>query len=218
MGFTRRRQRHVDVDRRAVRGFRHADRVSHRRTPVAALGDIAVIAKARHELAPGAANARHFPAGRAGFARETKAGQRRTDHVKGVGGAAAVSGGVGQRADHFEELDHRTRPAVRHDHRQRIFVARPHVSKLDVEAVDLGDELRQRVQPCLTMAPDVTGAPVFADFLDVGERGALAPILGCLALGPTGIGQAAAQIGDGGFRNLETERADGTHCSLLVFI
>ena len=62
------------------------------------------------------------PACRRRLAREAEAGQRRAHDVEGVGGVAAVRGGVGQRFDDLVELDDRTRPAVRDDQRQGVGV------------------------------------------------------------------------------------------------
>ena len=75
------------------------------------------------------------------------AGHRRDDDVERVLGIAAVGRRVGQRADDVEHLDDRARPAVRDDQRQRVRVRRPDMDEVDVEAVDLGQELRERVQP-----------------------------------------------------------------------
>jgi hypothetical protein len=63
--------------------------------------------------------------------------------VEGVCLAAFVPGGVGERLDDLQLLDDRAGPAVRDDERQRVLVARPDVEEVDVEAVDLGGEVRQ---------------------------------------------------------------------------
>ena len=77
-----------------------------------------------------------------------------------------MRGRVGERADGLEQLDHRARPAVRHDQRQRVLVRRLHVDEVDVHPVDLGLELRQRVQPRLAPAPVVLRRPVAGELLD----------------------------------------------------
>jgi hypothetical protein len=59
-----------------------------------------------------------------------------------VRSVAAVRRGVGQSIDDLELLDDRARPAVIDDERQRVLVLRPNVDEVDVQAVDLGDELR----------------------------------------------------------------------------
>src|SRR3712207_8423125 len=46
-----------------------------------------------------------------------------------------------------ELLDDRSRPAVVDDQGQRVRVRRADVHEVDVEPIDLGDELRQLVQP-----------------------------------------------------------------------
>ena len=80
--------------------------------------------------------------------------------MEGILGAAAVRGRVGQRADGVEQLDDGAGPAVRHDQRQRVLVLGLDVDEVDLHAVDLGRELRQRVQLRLGLAPVVLGRPV----------------------------------------------------------
>jgi len=80
--------------------------------------------------------------------------------VEGILGAAAMGGGVDERVDGLEQLHHRAGPTMGHDQRQRIGMARLHVDEVDVEAVDLGDELRQGIEPRLGLAPVVAAAPV----------------------------------------------------------
>ena len=58
--------------------------------------------------------------------------------------APAMRRRIGQRIDDLHLLDDRAGPAVRDDHRQRIFMLRAHVNEMNVEPVDLGDEVRQR--------------------------------------------------------------------------
>src|SRR5690349_23422537 len=55
----------------------------------------------------------------------------------------------GQRIDDFQLLDDRSRPTVRDDQRQRVRLLRLDVDEMDVDAVDGGDELRQRGEPAL---------------------------------------------------------------------
>ena len=50
-------------------------------------------------------------------------------------------------------------PAVRDDQRQRVLVLRPDVDEVDVEPVDLGRELRERVELRLEPAPSRSRSP-----------------------------------------------------------
>ena len=59
-----------------------------------------------------------------------------------VGRVTTVCRWVDQRPEDVEELDHRARPTVRDDQRQRVGVRRPRVDEVEVLAVDLGLELR----------------------------------------------------------------------------
>ena len=60
----------------------------------------------------------------------------------------------------FSLLDDRAGPPVRDDQRQRIFVLRTNVNEMNVLPVDLGQELRYRVELRLALAPVVIGRPV----------------------------------------------------------
>ena len=84
--------------------------------------------------------------------------------------------GVGERLDDLELLDHRTRPAVRDDQWQRVFMLGPDVDEVDVQPVDFGDEVRYGVEPLLDLAPVILGLPVAQNLLDGLERHALREI------------------------------------------
>ena len=113
-----------------------AHQVRDEGTHVAALGDIAVIAEATHQLRPRACGAGGLPAELGRLAREAVARQGRQHQVERVLGGAAVGGRVGEGADGLEELDDRAGPAVGHDQRQRVLVRRPDVDEVDLDPVD----------------------------------------------------------------------------------
>ena len=82
-----------------------------------------------------------------GRCRESVARHRRNHDVEGVGGRSRrVPSGSVERLDDLHLLDDRTGPPVRDDDRQRVLVLRAHVDEVNVEPIDLGDELRERVQ------------------------------------------------------------------------
>jgi hypothetical protein len=56
--------------------------------------------------------------------------------MEGILRPSAVGGGIRQRLDHLQQLDHRSRPAVRHDERQGIRVRRAHMDEMSVDPVD----------------------------------------------------------------------------------
>ena len=66
--------------------------------------------------------------------------------MEGVGRAGAVGRGIGERINDLQLFDDRAWSPVRDDQRQGIFVFRTNVNEMNVEAIDLGDELRQGVQ------------------------------------------------------------------------
>ena len=161
-----------------------AHQVRDEGTHVAALGDVAGVAEAVHQLRPRACGAAGVPAELGRLAGEAVAGQGRQHQVECVLGGAAVRGRVGQRADGLQQLDDRAGPAVRHDQRQRVLMPRPDVDEVDVHPVDLGRELRQRVQSRLARAPVVLGRPVAGERLDRRQLHALRPVGDELPGGP----------------------------------
>jgi hypothetical protein len=99
-------------------------------------------------------------------------------------------------------------PAVGHDQRQSVLVRRPDVDQVDVHPVDLGRELRQRVESRLARAPVVLGRPEARERLERGQLHALRPVGDELSRGPARGGDAAA-LGELLLRDLDPERADG---------
>ena len=185
-----------------------AHRVGDLGADVAALRDVPGVAEAVHQLGPGLSDADGAPAELGRLVGEAVAGDGRQHEVERVLGASAVCGGVGEWADGLEQLDDRARPAVRHDQRQRVLVRRLHMDEVDVEPVDLGFELRLRVQSSLAPPPVVLGCPVVGERLGGRQLHALRPI-GDEFLGrPASRTDAAAQLVDLLLRNLDSERAD----------
>jgi hypothetical protein len=115
---------------------------------------------------------------------------------------------VGQRADHVQHLDDGTRPAVGDDERQSVLLGRPHVDEVDVEAVDLGQELREGVEPRFEPPEVVFVGPVPDELTHRGQRHPLREVGDGLLLGPAGSQEPAAKIVDGILRDVDIERAD----------
>ena len=90
---------------------------------------------------------------------------------------------IGQRIDDLQLLDDRAGPSVRDEERQRILVLRANVNEMDVQAVDLGDEVRQGLQLLLALAPVVLVRPVARECLHRRELRALRLIVDGLLLG-----------------------------------
>ena len=200
---------HVGVDAEQSRWLLDGHHVGDDGAPVAALRDVVGVAKAFHQLDPGRRDAVGGPAGVARLARVPVVRYRRDHHVEGVVGAAAVRGGVGERVDDPQQLDDRAGPAVRDDDRQRVLVIRADVDEVDVEAVDLGHEVRQRLQSLLAFAPVVRGGPVAREFLHHLQLHALGVVGDRLPVGPSGVLDARAQVTEfrpGGHR--DRERSD----------
>ena len=79
---------------------------------------------------------------------------------------------------------------MREDQRQRVGLGRADVQEVDRLTVDLGDELRQFVQPRLVGAPVEAVGPVGGQALEMVERDAAAPTVARRSLRPARAGQA----------------------------
>src|SRR3982751_3073854 len=114
--------------------------------PVSALRDVARVAEALHQHCPRAADAIQVPARLGRSIREAEARERRNYNVERVLGLAAVRRRIGEWTNELDLLEDGTWPTVRDDQRQCVWMSRPDVDEVDVEAVDLGLELGKGVQ------------------------------------------------------------------------
>ena len=81
------------------------------------------------------------------------------------------------------------------------------MDEVDVDPVDLGRELRQRVELRLHLAPVVVGLPVARELLQRRQLHALRPIFDELLAGPARRGDAAAELVEVLLRDLDVEGA-----------
>ena len=208
-GASQRRHEQVRVDADQPLGCLASHRVGDAGAHVAALGDIPGVAESAHELGPGPCGPAQVPADLDRLARETVARQRGQNEMERILGTAAVRGRVRQGADGVDQLHDGAGPAMGHDQRQRVLVRRPDVDEVDVHPVDLGRELRERVQPRLAGAPVVLGRPVANERLQRRQLHALRPIGGELSRRPARRLDPAAQLLELLLWNPSLERADG---------
>src|SRR5688572_4171483 len=81
-----------------------------------------------------------------------------------------------------------------YDDRQGIFMLRADMDEVDVEPVDLGDEIGQRVQSGLARAPVIGACPIMGEGLASSELDALRPIVDRLAFRPSGGVDTALEV------------------------
>ena len=182
---------------------------------IAALHAEALVAQPAHQLDERLADADIVPPGFAGRAGKAEARQRRHHHVERVLRLAAMRHRIGQRPDHVEELDDGARPAVDQQQRGSVFLGRLHMDEVDVLAVDLGGELRQRVDLSLGLAPvEAAQQPVHgAADIGVGRAGGPAAIDFARH---HGAGEAILEILQLGGGNVDLEGGDGGHFGYSV--
>ena len=175
-------------------------------SPVAALGDVALVTEALHQDDPGLGDADRVPAGLGWLPREAVARQGRNDEIERVGRAGSMRRGIGQRPDELQLLDRRAGPAMRHDQGQRILVLRAHVDEVHVDAIDLRDEVRERREARLEPAPVVLARPVASQGLDRLEPDALTGV--GLTVGQAGVGDPLTQVVKLGLSHVDLEWSD----------
>src|SRR5262249_29616784 len=97
---------------------------------------------------------------------------------------------------------------MRHDQRQRILMPRPDVDEVDLDPVDLGRELRKRVQSRLALAPVVLACPVAGEFPHRRQPHALRSVWDELLGGPARGCDARTQRLEFRLGDLDRERPD----------
>ncbi len=121
---------------------------------------------------------------------------------------APVRARVGERSHDLVELDHRPRPAMRHDDGQRAGFGRADVEEMDAEPVDFRPQRIPAVQHRLAAAPVVALAPVGAERLDASEARALRAVANGFPLGPSCGGEARVQVVECAIRDRDGRRPE----------
>ena len=205
---------HVDVNAGASAFVLHGDSGGHGSAPIAALGEVAVVADMPHQGIPYVGDLADAPAGGRRLAGEAVAGQRRAHDVKRIRWVVAGSG-IGQRHDHFVELRHGAGPAVGDEQRLGVRMGAGAVNEMDVQALDARGELRKAVEVRLAGAPVVVVQPIGAEVLRVGQRQALAPVVRRFGLRPARGGQAALEVVQLRIGDVDAELAYFAHLLFL---
>jgi hypothetical protein len=86
---------------------------------------------------------------------------------------------------------------------------RTNVNEMNVQAIDLGDEMRQRIQLRLAPAPIVISPPIAREPLNGRQLHALRFIRDRLPFRPSCRANAPAQVGKLLLRNVDAEGTDG---------
>ena len=104
--------------------------------------------------------------------------------MKGVGGVVAVGGRIGQRPDHLVELDHRARPAMGEDKRERTLVRRADVDELYVETSISVTNIGRAFNFASPFRQSLVRAPIADASLELRQLHALGLICDGLPIGP----------------------------------
>ncbi len=128
--------------------------------PVAALSAEAIVPELLHQLSQHVGHALGVVARLGRLARKAITGQGRDDDVEGIRRVSAVGSGVGQWTDQVRKLHERAGPAVHQQERHRVLVRGPFVDEVHVDAVDVGLEVVELVEPSLLSAPVESVLPI----------------------------------------------------------
>src|SRR6476469_5216199 len=96
--------------------------------------------------------------------------------MEGVFRPTAETSGIAEWPDDFHELHERSGPSVREDDWQGPGVLRPHMQKMNSEAVDSRPELGEGVDARLEAAPVVLVAPIGDQRAGCVQGNALRPV------------------------------------------
>ena len=135
----------VEVEPGHVGGVEVGNVGADDRTPIAALGAVALVTKLGHQRGEGTGNAARVPARLRCRTGEAVAGQRRRHHVECVPRLTAVSDRIGERPDHAEELGDRARPAVGQEEGQGPFMRGAGMDEVDPLPFDRSGVLGERL-------------------------------------------------------------------------
>jgi hypothetical protein len=102
--------------------------------------------------------------------------------MKGVLFRAAMRRGVHQRVDHMPNFQNGARPAMRQQQGHASWCS--DMQEVDIDTVNLGHALPQRIQQALAPPPIIGGLPMLHQGLDLGERRALPAIFIRLQIWP----------------------------------
>ena len=102
-----------------------------------------------------------------------------------------------------EELDDRARPPVRDDQRERVGLGRARVDEVHARAVDLGEEVVERVERRLGSPPVVLVAPVRDELDEIAAVGAVVPPGVGKLLREARAGEAFAEVDEIGFGDVD---------------
>ncbi len=188
-------------------GCQHAQRTGHHRAVVGAVHPVARVPEAAHERVVRTGDPGQGPPAVRHRVREAEARRVRHDDVERVLGAPAVGDRVGEPVDHVQVVDRRARVCVRQEQRRRVRVGRGDVDEVDRLAVDLGDEVRVRVEPLLDGSP-VERAPGVDGLLEVVVRRPVVPRVARGGLREAGVLETSGQVVQLGLGDLDAEGSD----------
>src|SRR5262249_18266085 len=98
--------------------------------------------------------------------------------------------------------------AVADDERKSLGILRTNVDEMNVQPINAGDELRQRIQLRFRLPPVVIGRPIARELLHGRQRHALRLVGDSLLLGPLRGRNAPSKVIELGLGGVEGEGAD----------
>ena len=127
---------------------------------------------------------------------EAEAGKGGHDHIEGVGGVAAVSGGVGEGTDDLLEVPEGPGPAVREDEGHGVRALAALVNKVDRHALEVDLVVVVGVDAGFGLAPIELVPPGVQERFEVLAVHAEAPVVVGEVGGEAGAIEAAVEVGD----------------------
>lgn len=146
---------------------------------------------------------------------EAEAGQRRHDHVEGVGGVAAERGRISERADHLAPVPEGPGPAVQEQQGDRRGALSLLADEVHGSATDVHRVVGVRVQLGLDAAPVESIGPVLDDRLREGCFEAVRPVVVVEVRREPGGAQPGSEVVEHVLLDVHDERLETTFGCLI---
>ena len=129
-------------------------------------------------------------------------------HIKGIFGASAEGGRIGEHGDYFRESKKRIGIAMGENDGERSRTFPSLVNKVDADAVNFSFEMRESIERGFLLPPVVSVLPIVDEFLKVIETGACIPICSLQLIRPPRVFQSLLQVAQDLRSDFDSECSD----------
>src|SRR5439155_5990499 len=174
---------------------------------ISALSPVMLVTQTTHEAVPQSGDVLIVYAHLTGPLGEPVTRKGGDDDVKGRT-VNAVGVWIGQEWHERKQLDERARPAMGQDQRNAVPVSGPLMDEVDMDAIELGLELIDRVQLALLCAPIEPVGPIRKQLFKVLKISPLLPGIPWCLIRPARVADTLSEVREDLVLDLDRERGD----------